>query len=144
MFYVAFIFIMPALAAISARYRAAEMVLVLCLLTIFGFLLALQLEQASTSPITVWRVAASALVVRRTTAEKIRDPFTIGGGHFFHMFQLPTTAFPRVRLGLRRPPSGTLFSWGLFSQMFAQILVHLGAILFLHGQLDQQIDQVII
>ena len=40
-FYVAFISIMPPFAAISARYCAAEMVLVLYLLTIFGFLCAL-------------------------------------------------------------------------------------------------------
>ena len=51
--YVAFIFIMPTLAAISARDHAPEMVLVLHLLPILSFLLALQLEEASTLPITV-------------------------------------------------------------------------------------------
>ena len=78
-FYVAFILIMPTIVAISARYRAPEMVLVLHYLTIFSFLLALQLEYASDLPITLGRVARSTLVVRRTTVEKIRDPVTIGG-----------------------------------------------------------------
>ena len=79
-FYVAFIFIMPTLAAISTRCRATEMVLVLQLLTILSFLLALQLEQARTPPITVGRVARSTFIVRRTTIEKIRGPFAFGGG----------------------------------------------------------------
>ena len=79
-FYVAFILIMPPLAAISARYRAAEMVLVLHLLIIFGFLRALQLKDARTLPISVGRVAGSTLIVRGTTVEKIWGPFTFGGG----------------------------------------------------------------
>ena len=76
-FYVAFIFIMPLFAAISACYRAAEMVLLLHLLTISGFLRAVQLQHARTSPITVGRLAGSTLIVRRTTVEKIRGPFTL-------------------------------------------------------------------
>ena len=52
---------MPPFAAISARYRAAEEVLVLYLLIMFGFLCALQLEHARTSPITVRQVAGSTL-----------------------------------------------------------------------------------
>ena len=73
-------FRMPMLAAIWARYRAAELVLVLHLLTIFGFLLALQLEQASTSPITVARVAGSMLIFRMTTVEKIGAPLPLEAG----------------------------------------------------------------
>ena len=61
-FYVAFIFIMPTFAAISAHYRAAQVVLVLHLLTIFSFLPALQLEHANTSPITVGCMAGSTLM----------------------------------------------------------------------------------
>ena len=76
----AFIFIMPSLDAISARYRSEGRGLVLHFLTIFGFLRALQLEHAGTSPITVGRVARSTLIVRRKTVEKIRGPFTLGGG----------------------------------------------------------------
>ena len=72
MFYVAFIFIMPTLAAIPACDRAAEVVLVFHLLTIFCFLLALQLEHASASLVTVGRLARSTFVVRRRTVEKIR------------------------------------------------------------------------
>ena len=79
-FYVAFIFIMPPFAAISARYRAAGKVLVLYLLTIFSVLRVLRLEHARTSPITVGRVAGSTLIVRRTTVEKIRAPLPLGGG----------------------------------------------------------------
>ena len=60
------------------------------------------------------------------------------------MFQLPTAALPRVRVALRRPPSRTLFSTGLPSQMFAQVLVHVGVILPLHAAIDQHIYQVII
>ena len=60
------------------------------------------------------------------------------------MLQLPTTALPRVRVGLRRPPSRSLLSRGLSSHMFAQILVHVGVILPLHGPFDPQIDQVIL
>ena len=82
----AFIFIRPSFAAISARYRAAQMALVLHLLAIFGSLLGLQLEQSSTSPIRVGRAAGSTLIVRRTTVEKITGLFTIGGGGLFHMF----------------------------------------------------------
>ena len=84
-FYVAFIFIRPSFAAISARYRAAVMALVLHLLAIFGSPLGLQLKQSSTSPIRVGRAAGSTLIVRRTTVEKITGPFTIGGGGLFHM-----------------------------------------------------------
>ena len=79
-FDVAFILIMLTLAAISACYRTAEIVLVLHLLTIFSFLLALQLEQARTTPIKVGRVAGSYLLVRRTAVERIGGPFTVGGG----------------------------------------------------------------
>ena len=50
------------------------------LLTILSFLLALRLEEASASPITVMGVARSTFVVRGTTVEKIRGPFAIGGG----------------------------------------------------------------
>ena len=67
----AFIFIMLTFTAIFARYRAAEMVLVLHLLTIFGFLCALQLEHACTLCNTVGCLAGSTLIVRRTTVEKI-------------------------------------------------------------------------
>ena len=140
----AFIFIMPMLAAISARYRAAEMVLPLHPLTIFSFLLALELEHASTRPITVGHVAGSTLIVRRTTLEKISGPFTIRGGALLHMFQLPSTALPRVRVLSRRPPSRTPLGRGLPSQMFARVLVHVGVILPPYGQLHQQIDQIII
>ena len=60
------------------------------------------------------------------------------------MLQLPTMALPRVRVGLWRPPSRRPLSRGLPSQMFAQILVHVGVILPLHGELDQRIDRVIL
>ena len=135
---------MPPFAASSALYRAAKLVLVLSLLTIFGFLRALQLEHARTSPITVGHVAGSTLIVRKTTVEKIRGPFTFGGGGLSHVLQLPTTDLPRVRVGSRGPPSRSLLSRGFPSQMFAQILFHVGVMLPLHGQLNQQIDQVII
>ena len=98
--YMAFIFRMPIFPAISVRYRAAEMVLVLYVLIIFGFLCALQLEHALSSPITVGRMAGSTLIVRRTTVEKNTGPFTLGGGSLSHMFQLPTTGLPRVRVGM--------------------------------------------
>ena len=143
-FDVAVILTIPPLAAISARYRAAETVWVLYLLTIFSFLCALQLEHARTSPITVRRVAGSTRIVRRTTVEKIGAPFTFGGGGLRQVPQLPTTALPRVRVGLRRPPSRSLLSRGLPSQMFAQILVHVGVILSLHGQPHHQIDPVMV
>ena len=71
-----FILIMAPLAAKSALHRAAEMVLVFYLLTIFIFLRVLQLEHARTSPITVGRVAGSTHIARRTTVEKIGGPFT--------------------------------------------------------------------
>ena len=76
-FHVAFIFVIPTFATTSACYPAAEMVLVLHLLTIFIFLLALQLQHASTLPITVGRVAGSTPIVRNTTVEKVRSPFTL-------------------------------------------------------------------
>ena len=98
-FYVAFCFIMLTLAAISARYLAAEMVLVLHLMSIFCFLRALQLEQASTSPITLGGVAGSNLIVRIMTVGKIRGPCTIGGGDLLQMFQLRTAAFPALEWG---------------------------------------------
>ena len=79
-FYLAFILVMPTFAAISACNRVAEMVLVFHLLTIFCYLLALQLEHASASPIIVRGVARSTFVACRTTVENIRDPFAIGGG----------------------------------------------------------------
>ena len=99
---------MPTLAAISARDRAVEMVLVLHLLTILSILLALQLEHASTLPSTVWRVAGCTLIGCRSAVVKIGGPFTIEGGVLLNVFQLPTVALPRVRLGLWRPPSKTL------------------------------------
>ena len=79
-FYAAFTFIMPTLAALAARYRAAELVMLLHLLTILSFLSGLYFEQARTSPITVGRVARSTFVVRRAIVEKIRGPFAFGGG----------------------------------------------------------------
>ena len=71
----AFIFIMPPFAAISARYSTAEMVLVFYLLIICGFLCLLRLKHARTSPITVGRVAGSTSIIRTTTIETIRVPF---------------------------------------------------------------------
>ena len=62
------------------------MVLVLRLLTIFSFLLALQLEHASSSPITVGRLVRFTFVVRRTAVEKIRGSFTLGGGGYLDVF----------------------------------------------------------
>ena len=94
-FYVAFIFRMPPHAAVSARHRAAEMVLVLYLLTIFIFLRALQLEHPHSWPITVMRLAGSTVIVRRTTVEKVWGPYTPGRGGTRHVLQLPTTALPR-------------------------------------------------
>ena len=79
-FHMAFIFIMPMFAATCAHYRAEEEVQALHLLTMFGFLLALQLEHARISRIKVGGVAGSTLIVRRTTAEKNNPPFTLGGG----------------------------------------------------------------
>ena len=96
---------------ISACYHAAEMVLVLHVLTIFSFLLALQMEHAGTLPITVGRMVGATLIVRRTAVEKIRGPFTFRGGGLPQMFQLSPAALPRVRVGLRGPPQG-LFSAG--------------------------------
>ena len=127
----AFIFTLPPFAAISARYRAAEMVLVLPPDH-------LQLKDARTLPITVGREAGS------TTVEKIRGPITFGGGGLIHVLQLPTTALPRVRVGFRRPPSRSIVGRGLSSQMVAQILVRSGVLPPLQGQFDQQIDQVIV
>ena len=93
------------LASISARNRAAELVLVFHLFTILGFLLALMLQQASVLSITVGRVARSTCVGCKTTAEKTTSPFVIGGRGLLHVFQLPTTAFTQVRVGLRRASS---------------------------------------
>ena len=90
---------MPPLAAISARYRAAETVLVLYLQTIFGFPRALQLEHARTSLIKVVRVAGSTLIVRRTTVEKIGGPFTFGGGVSVMCFSCPPRAFAGLQWG---------------------------------------------
>ena len=58
------------------------------------------------------------------------------------MFPLPGTALPTVRVEMRWPPPRILLSRGLPSQMFAQVFVHVGVILPLHGPLNQQIDQV--
>ena len=143
-FYVAFILVMPTLAALPARDCAAEVALVFYLLTIFGFLLALQLEEASGSPIRVRGIPRSTFFVRRTTVEKIRDPFAFGGGGLLHVFQLTTTALTRVRVVLRRPPSTIPLSRLLPSQMLAQILVHVRVIFPLHGQFNQEIDQIIV
>ena len=52
-FYVAFNFQIPKLVATSARCRAAKIFFVLHVLTLPGFVVALHLEHASNSPITV-------------------------------------------------------------------------------------------
>ena len=98
-FYMAFIFIMATFAAISAHYRAAEMVLVLHLRTIFGILRVFQLEHARISPITVGRVARTTLIVRRTTVQKIRGPFTLGGGVSVICFNCPPRPLPGLQWG---------------------------------------------
>ena len=85
MFRLAFILVMWTLAATSAGNRAAELVLVFHLLTILGFLLALKLQQAGASPITVGRMARSTFVVRRTIVEKIKGLFAIGGRGLLHV-----------------------------------------------------------
>ena len=99
LFYVACILIVLALAAISASCRAAEMVLVLHLFTICSFLLALQLEQASTPPITVGRVTGSPPILCRTVVEKIRAPLPLEGGHSFMCFNCPPQPFPGLEWG---------------------------------------------
>ena len=109
------------------------------LLPIFSFLLALRLEHASTTPITIARVAGSTLIVRT-----IRHPFKIGGRGILHVLQLPTVALSEGWSGVEATFLQDTSQRGHLSQMFAQVLVHLGVILPLHGQLDQQIDQVII
>ena len=70
-FHVAFMFVMPSLATVPARDRVAQVVLVFYLLTSFSFLLGLQVEVASVSPITLMKVARSAFAVRRTTVKKL-------------------------------------------------------------------------
>ena len=117
---------------------------VLHLLTIFGFLPAIQLKHARTSPITVGRVVASTLIVRRTTVKEIRGPFPPGGGGLSHVLRMPTTTLPRIRVGWRPPPSRSLLSSGLPSLMLAHILIHLGVVPPLHADFDQQMDQVTI
>ena len=129
-FFVAFVFTMPTLTAISAFGCAAEVVLVLRLLTILCFLLVLQLEQAGASPITFGRVARSAFIVRRMTVERFRGPFAIAGGSVVHVFQLSTSAHARV-------------SRDLPSQMFAQVVVHLRVVIPLNCRFDQKIHQII-
>ena len=120
----AFILIMPTLAAASARYCPGEMVLVLHLMTIFSFLLALQLEHASSPATTVGHGAGSILIVRGTTVEKIRSPFAFGRRGVTPVFQLPIAALRTVRMGLRRPPSRTLLGRALPLRMLAQVLVY--------------------
>ena len=105
------------------------------LFTILSFWLALQLEQARTSPITVGQVARSTFIVRRMRVEKIRGPFAFGREGLLHVFQLFTSALSRVRVAFRRRPSRTLRSRGLPLQMLAQLLLHLRVILSLHGKL---------
>ena len=113
-------------------------------LIIFGFLLVLKLEEAGASPITVMGVARSRFAVPRTTVEKIKDPFAVGGGGLLHVFKLTTTALTRVKVGLKGPPSKFLLTTGLRSQMLAQILVYVRVILPLHGQCDHEINQIIV
>ena len=100
-FYVAFILVMQTLAAICAPCRAAEMVLVLHLLTVLGFLPALQLKHESTSPIIVGPVAGSTFAVRRRTLESLGGPFAIVGQGLLHVFQLSKSAVTRVKVRLR-------------------------------------------
>ena len=142
--HLAFIFIMPPFAAISARYRAGEMVLVLHLLTISGFLRAPQLEHARTSPITVGRLVGSPLIVRRTTVENMRGPFTLVGGGLSHVLQMPTTAPPRVGLGLRQPPSGKPSQQGSPLAAACADIYPCGSHSPSPREFDQQIDQVIV
>ena len=141
-FHVSFILIMPTLAATSARYRAAEIILVLHLLTIPIFMLALQLEHASTSPIILGHVVGSTFVVRRTTVKPIGAPLPLEGGGLLYVFQLLTSALRRFRAALGGPTSSPLRSRCLPPQMLAQVDVHLRVIPHLHGQVNQQIDQV--
>ena len=101
-FFVAFIFVMPTLAALPARDRVPEVVLAFHSLTIFCYLLALHLVRARPSTITVGRVARSTFAVRMTVVEKIRDPFAIGGGGLLHVFQFTTMDLTRIRVGWRR------------------------------------------
>ena len=143
-FNVTFIFVMPTLAAIPARDCAAEVVLVFYVPNIFSLLLTLQLEEASASPITVMDVARYTFVVRRTTVRKIGNPFAIGAGGLLQVPQLPTTTLTGVKVWLGRPPSKIHLSKGLPSQMLAHILVHVGVLLPLHGQLHQEIYKIIV
>ena len=93
-------------AALAVRDRGAEVVLIFDLLTIFGLLLPLQLQEAGGSPITVMGVAGSSLVTRGTTVKKIGNPLPLeGGGGLLHVLPLPLTALTLVRVRLRRPPS---------------------------------------
>ena len=86
-FYVSFIFIMPTLAAMSARHRAAEMVLVLHLLTILGFLLLLHLKHASTPPVTVGRVVGRQY-------KRLQATLPLDQGFSFICFDCPPRPFP--------------------------------------------------
>ena len=114
-------------------------------------LLALRWDEASALPITVKGVARSTFVVRgstflvlRTTVEKIENSFAIGGRGLLHVFQLPTAAITRVRVELRLPPSRIPLSGGHSSQMRAGMIVYVGVILPLHGQRDQESDEMIL
>ena len=69
-FHVAFGLAVTMLAAAAVRHCAAEVVLMLDLLTILGLLLPLKLHEARQSLITIIGVAMSSLVVRRTPIKK--------------------------------------------------------------------------
>ena len=142
--YVALVFVVPPFAAIAASDGAAEVVLVFDLLTILSLLLPLQLKHARAASIAVGGVTWAPLAVRRLAVEKIGGSLAFSGGGIPHMLELPSLTLPRVRVGLWGPPSLRLFSRGLPPQMFAQVFIHVRVIFSLHGEFDQEIDQLIV
>ena len=139
-------FLLTTLATLTTGDGTPEMVLMGHCFPIFGVLLSFHLQHTTTAEVAVRGMTRSPLVIDRLTEEQ--QGFTCFRLNLVHGTQVtPTFVTTLVGVsGIFRPfPFATFGGRGATStQVFLDEFLHVGVILPLKGQLNQQVHKVIV
>ena len=145
-FYVTFVLVVTTFATVTKGDGTPEMVLMGHCFPIFSMLLSFQLQHTTTAVVAVRHMTGSSLVIDRFTVEEwgcICFRFNL-----IHGTQVTppfTTTLVGVRGIFRSLPFSTFRGRGVTStQVSLEEFLHMGVILPLKGQLDQQVHKVIV
>ena len=141
-----FVLIVTTFAALPTGDGTPEMILMGHCFPIFGVLLSLQLQHATTAMVAVRGMTGSSRVIDRLTVEEwgctgLRFNLT----HGMHVTPTFTTTLVGVS-GIFRPFPFATFRGrgGTLTRVSLEELFHVGVILPLKGQLDEQVHKVIV